>query len=108
MLTFKHLAVIKAALKYLDEEITPNGNEALTNYLSREDENLGVAIEHIHQARHFFDTADLNYALVDAAGLHIESQRLLPANQHATQDLHSDRSLIATVLVPVDIQIQMS
>ncbi len=101
MLTIQHLAVIRAALKFLDEEITPNGNEAIASYLNLEDKNLSVAVEHIQQTRQFFDAVDLNYALVDAAGVQIESRRLFPAAQDSSK-LRSDLSLIATVLVPIN------
>ena len=102
MLNTFHLAVIRAALKFLDEEISPNGNIALFPYMNQEDESLDVNVEHIKEARHFFNAVELNYALVDATGLLIESQRLLPATKKSSPNLRSDLSLIATVLVPTE------
>ena len=102
MLTLKHLAVVQAALKFLDEEISPSGNQALADYLKPENKTLGVTTNHITESLQFFESVDLNYALVDSAGVLIESKRLLPAGAETLETLRSDLSLIATVLVPIE------
>ena len=102
MLTLKHLAVIRAALKYLDEEICPHGGDALNCYLDQESKRLKVTVEHITESRAFFKSVDLNYALVDSTGVTIESKTLFPAGLKNSKPLLSDLSLVATVLVPVD------
>lgn len=65
MLTEKHLAVVRAALKFLDEEMSPSGSEALFHYLDGQVD--GVSIEDVKDARKLFGTLDLYYVLVDAA-----------------------------------------
>ena len=100
MLTLKHLAVVRAALKFMDEEISPHGKGTLDHYLDRKSNFLDISVDHIAEARSFFESVDLNYALVDAAGVIIESKQLLPAKADSPQTLRSDLSLIATVLLP--------
>jgi len=98
LLTIKHLAVVQAALKFLDEEISPSGNKALADYLKPENKTLGVTTKHITESLQFFESVDLNYALV----VLIESKRLLPAGAETLETLRSDLSLIAIVLVPIE------
>ena len=100
MLTLKHLAVVRAALKFFDEEISPHGKKALEHYLEQESRQLSISADHITQSRTFFESVDLSYALVDATGLIIESKQLLPAEVNSARTLRSDLSLIATVLIP--------
>ena len=102
MLTLKHLAVVRAALKYLDEEISPHGEDALSCYLDREGKLLNITVKHIAESRAFFGAVDLSYALVDSTGVAIESRTLFPAGSENSKPLRSDLSLIATVLVPFD------
>lgn len=101
MLKQHHLAVVRAALKYLDEEISPNGTEVLLHYLDEQNETSKVTADHIVEARDFFDSVELNYALVDSLGLYIESERLIPALSNQELSFQSDLSLLATVLVKV-------
>lgn len=100
MLTAKHLAVVRAALKYLDEEISPHGKDALFDYLDETGRNLDPAIEDIKMARRIFDSVELNYLLVDSTGIVIESERLIPALSGDEISFQSDLSLLAAVLVP--------
>ena len=102
MLTLKHLAVIRAALKYLDEEVSPHGEDALNDYLDQESEPLNATVKHVAESRTFFKSVDLSYALVDSTGVTIESRTLFPAGAENSKPLRSDLSLIATVLVPFD------
>ena len=101
MLTEKHLAVVRAALKYLDEEISPHGKNALRDYLDETGTGLDPAIEDIKTARGLFDSVELNYLLVDSTGIVIESERLIPASSGDEINFHSDLSLLAAVLVPI-------
>ena len=101
MLTEKHLAVVRAALMYLDEEISPHGKEALFDYLDGAGKILAPSIEDIKTARSFFDVIELNYLVVDSTGIVIESERLLPASSGNEISFQSDLSLLAAVLVPI-------
>ena len=101
MLKQHHLAVVRAALKYLDEEISPHGTEVLLHYLDEQNETSDATADHIVEARDFFDSVELNYAWVDSSGIYIESDRLIPAPTNSGQIFQSDLSLLATVLVKV-------
>lgn len=100
MLTEKHFAVVRAALTYLDEEISPHGKDALCEYLDETGKSLDPAIEDIKTARRIFDSVELSYLLVDSTGIVIESERLIPASSGDEISFQSDLSLLAAVLVP--------
>ena len=101
MLKQHHLAVVRAALKYTDEEISPHGIEILLPYLDEESKASNVTVEHIAETRAFFDNAELNYALVDSTGVMIESERLILASSSEDLNFQSDLSLLATVFIQV-------
>lgn len=101
MLKQHHLAVVRAALKYLDEEISPHGTEVLIHYLDDQNEASDATADHIKEARDFFDSVELNYVLVDSLAVYIESERLIPALSNQELSFQSDLSLLATVLVKV-------
>ena len=101
MLKQHHLAIVRAALKYLDEEISPHGTEVLLHYLDEQKEVSDATADHIKEARDFFDSVELNYALVDSLAVYIESERLIPALSNQELSFQSDLSLLATVLVKV-------
>ena len=101
MLTEKHLAVVRAALKYLDEEMSPHGKDALFDYLDETGRSLAPTVEDIKTARRIFDSVELNYLLVDSTGIVIESERLIPSSSDDEVSFQSDLSLLAAVLVPI-------
>ena len=101
MLKQHHLAVVRAALKYLDEEISPHGREVLLHYLDEQNKTSDATADHIVEARDFFDSVELNYALVDSTGIYIESEQLIPALPDEEPSFQSDLSLLATVLFKV-------
>ena len=100
MLTEKHLAIVRAALKFLHEEMSPNGTESLFHYLDIEGRSLGASLNDLHGARQFFSSVDLSYVLVDSSGVVVESERLLTASSNTQLSYQSDLSLLASVLVP--------
>ena len=101
MLTEKHLAVVRAALRFLDEEIGPSGSEALHHYLEDQSRASGVFIDDIKVAREFFDQVDLFYVLVDPTCLVVDSNRLIAASFNEELNFQSDLSVLAAVLVPI-------
>ena len=101
MLTEKHLAVVRAALRYMDEEMSPSGSAAMYHYFDQRGKVCQPTIGDVADARKFFNAVELSYALVDASGLVIESERLVPASLDGEVSLQSDLSMIASVLVPV-------
>ena len=102
MLKQHHLAIVRAALKYLDEEISPHGTEVLLLYLDEQKEVSDATADHIKEARDFFDSVELNYALVDSLAVYIESERLIPALSNQELSFQSDLSQLATVFVRVE------
>ena len=98
MLTEKHLAVVRAALKFLDEEMSPSGSETLFHYLDGRVED--VSIEDVKVTRKRFGEVDLFYVLVDAACVVVDSERLIAASSPDELNFQSDLSLLASVLVP--------
>lgn len=100
MLTEKHLAAVRAALKFLDEEMSPSGSEALFHYLDEQGRASGVSIQGVKVARKYFDQVDLFYVLVDSAGVVVDSDRLIAASSKDELNFQSDLSLLASVLVP--------
>ena len=101
MLTLKHLAVVRAALKYLDEEMSPNGSEALFHYLDDQGRAGGVSTHDIKVAREYLEQVDLFYVLVDSAGLAVDSNRLIAASSEDEPNFQSDLSVLASVLLPI-------
>jgi hypothetical protein len=101
VLSPKHLAIVRAALKYLDDEISPHGKEALFDYLDEAGRTLDPEIEDLKTARRKLDSVELNYLLVDSTGIVVESERLIPSSTDDELSFQSDLSLLATVLVPI-------
>ena len=100
MLTEKHLALVRAALKFFDEEMSPSGTNALLPYLDDQGKAANVDISDVAQTRNFFDSVDMGYVLVDSTGILVESQRLIPASPSVALNFQSDLSLLAVVLIP--------
>ena len=100
MLTEKHLAVVRAALRFLDEEMRPSGTDAIVHYHDDLGRAMDVEVNDINEAREFFGSVDLSYVLVDSTGVSIESKRLFPASSFDELNFQSDLSLLAAVLVP--------
>jgi hypothetical protein len=64
LLTKRHLAVLRAALQYFDEELSPHGMEAMKDYFDRPlDEDL--TREEVQQLREFLRGCKLRYACCD-------------------------------------------
>ena len=101
MLTERHLAVVRAALKFLDEEMSPSGPASLFHYLDHQSRTSGVSIEDINVTRDLFDKVDLFYILVDSAGIVVDSNRLIAAGSNDEVNFQSDLSVLASVLMPI-------
>ena len=99
MLTENHLAVVRAALKYMNEEISPSGFEALIPYLDDRSRLTSVAIEDVEAAQDFFESTSLSYVLVDSTNSLILSERLVSKLSSDELTTESIRSSVAAVLV---------
>ena len=99
MLQPRHLAVIRAALQYWDEEQSPHGTAAFAGYieeplpggeLTNEDvEYLCVQLEH----------CELRYALCNEDGSELISQRLFETVEAAEHADSEGTAIIAAVLI---------
>jgi hypothetical protein len=80
MINEKDLAIVRAALHYFDEEISPNGS-VLKHYLDEVALSLGVEAEDIRVARQKFKELVPRQVLID-----IESSKLVMKQHFAFAD----------------------
>ena len=99
MLTEKHLAIVRAALLYLDEEISPSGNDTLQHYLDDQGILLGLTVADIKMARDSFENSDLFYARKKRDLDELESVQLISATGQDELIYMADRQELASVLV---------
>ena len=99
MLSETHLAIIRAALKYLDEEMSPHGNAILQNYLHRQDSGIDVVAGDIPVTRAIMEQAELFHALQNLQTGLLSSTRLTPASVATELVWHSDQSRLVSVLI---------
>jgi hypothetical protein len=99
MITEKDLAVVRAALQFLDEEMSPSGNEkTLNHYLDDRGKQLGVTTADIKSTREKIETSNLFYAR-KALGLNeLDSVALVPASTEGELSYLSDRIELVSVL----------
>ena len=64
MITSKHLAIIRAALTFWDEEMGAAGESVYSHYLHSNDNGTKFTADDVAQIRVFFNSVDLLYALV--------------------------------------------
>ena len=101
MLTETHLAVVRAALKFLDEEMSPSGSEALFHYLDEQGQTNGVSIHDLSVARELFEQFDLFYILFDSVSGVVNSNQLIAVPSHDKLIFESDRYVMAPVLLAI-------
>ena len=98
MITEKDLAVVRAALQFLDEEMSPSGYETLNHYLDDRGKQLGVTTADIKSTREKIETSKLFYAR-KALGLNeLDSVELVPAWTEDELSYLSDRIELVSVL----------
>ena len=98
MITEKDLAVVRAALQFLDEEMSPSGNETLNHYLDDRGKQLNVTTADIKSTREKIATSNLFYAR-KALGLNeLDSVELVPAWTEDELSYLSDRIELVSVL----------
>jgi len=97
LLTTRHLALIRAALQFFDEEMSPHGPEVAKPYFEKSLEEELTA-EEIGQLRELLQSAELKYVPCDLSRTRTLSQELLTFEQvQETPDLLNSR--LATVLL---------
>ena len=80
MITDKHLAIIKAALTYFDEEFAAHG-EAFKSYLAEADRKLRIVSEDFRETRERISEVTLRQVMFDT-----ETNRLAMKNHFDTKD----------------------
>lgn len=97
MLTTRHLALIRAALQFFDEEISPHGPDGALPYFETPLED-DLTAEEVGQLRELLRTAELKYVRCDQSRTHVLTQELLTFEQ--LQRLpHQSEEDFATVLL---------
>jgi len=97
LLTKRQLAIIRAALQFFDEEMSPHGSDVARPYFEEPLEGELEAQE-VGQLRELLRVVELRYACCDTAGATVPSQDLLTFEQvQNTPDLFD--GCIATVLL---------
>jgi len=97
LLTKRHLAIIRAALLFFDEEMSPHGPDVARPYFEEPLEEE-LAIDEVRQLRQLLQTVELRYVCCDGTGVTVLDQELLKFEQ-AQNTLHLFDGRIATVLL---------
>lgn len=99
MLTRRHLAVLRAALQFFDEEFMPHGARAMRPYFDKPLRGTLKPLE-IHELRKFLRDCQLKYAGYDpVSGRLTNLKRSLSAAKARLKTSHP-ASQIAVVLLP--------
>ena len=100
MLTETDLAIVRAALMFLDEEFFPDQEEMFQHYLDDEGVLAGAGTDQIKATRAKFEAADLYVAVKQLDGAELTSNRLLqlPLDEELTYQI--DREQMVAVIVP--------
>lgn len=97
MLTKRHLAIIRAALLFFDEEMSPHGSDVVRPYFEERLERKLEADE-VGLLRELLRTVELRYLCCEGTGGAVASQELLTFEQ--AQDIQTlFDSRLATVLL---------
>ena len=75
LLTKRHLAVLRAALQYFDEELIPHGMEAMQPYFDQPLDGE-LTSEDVQLLRRFLRTCKLRYARCDSKRKNLISPKL--------------------------------
>jgi len=98
LLTKRHLALIRAALLFFDEEMSPHGPAVARPYfevpLDRD-----LAPEEAEQLRQLLQTCELKYACGDSSGTHLLSPELTASVEKARNVALAHSGRLVTVLL---------
>lgn len=99
MLTRKHLAVLRAAMQYFDEELVPHGMDAMRPYLNETLEGEITPVD-IRELQQFLRDIDLRYAVVNPFTKQAIPTVLYPSVDEATGASSEPSQRLAVVLIP--------
>ena len=94
MLTKRHLAIIRAALQFFDEEMSPHGPDVAHPYFE-EPLQGELRAEELRKLRELLATTELRYLEYEPPGTNIAAQALLTQEQARS----APSSSLATVLL---------
>ena len=98
MITEVHLAIVRAALTFWDEEMATAPHSTYKHYLHSTDVGTDISSEDVTMARRYFNGVELRFALVEAmTGAFISE---LPVDPKDELSYQSDRQIPVAVLVP--------
>ncbi len=99
MLTRRHLAVLRAALQYFDEELMPHGIGAMRPYF---DEPLNVELKtpEMRELQKLLRDCELKYACYDPTSSQLTGSELSKSAEDARLITAHPASRIAVVLLP--------
>jgi len=97
LLTTRDLAIIRAALQFFDEEISPHGPEVAKPYFETPLED-DLTAEEIGQLRELLQSTELSYVRCDQSRTHVLSQELLTFEK-LQRIPHQSEEDFATVLL---------
>lgn len=99
MLTKRHLAVLRAALQFFDEELMPHGPKAMRPYFSKP-LNPALRPEETQELRAFLDNNELHYVCCDPMAAQVLCSELTATGKAASEMAASQNCRIASVLLP--------
>ncbi len=99
MLTRKHLAVLRAALQYFDEELMPHGMGAMRPYF---DEPLNVELKtpEIRELQKLLRDCELKYACYDPTSSQLTGSELSKSAEDARLMTADPACRVITILLP--------
>ncbi|MCA9124840.1 MAG: hypothetical protein H6822_24575 [Planctomycetaceae bacterium] len=100
MLTPRHLAVIRAALKYWDEEMSPHRAGSFAAYLDEPSLAGNLTSEDVTYARQQLANCTARYAACDEAATTLIGGQLFATIVEAERTSEAGSGRVVTVLVP--------
>lgn len=97
MLTKQHLAIIRAALQFFDEEMSPHDPDVARPYFEETLEEE-LTIDEVPQLRELLRTVELRYVCCDRIGTTVTSQELMTLERALSLE-NSFHGRLATVLL---------
>jgi len=98
LLTKRHLAVIRAALRFFDEEMSPHGPDVSKHYFDEPLES-DLTADEVRQLRELLRICELRYACCDRTGTSLIRQELLTTPEDVRNAMNISFGRIASVLL---------
>lgn len=99
MLTQSHLAVLRAALQFFDEELGPHGIHAMRPYFDEPPDNV-ISRSDLAKLRDVLRTCEVRYVCCNLAGTQVMYTGLYVSAEIARSFAADHVDRVATVLLP--------